>query len=88
MITVRTSSMLEVMVLGMALTTVGNGYHDHGTHDEAARVAENGEKTLRQEGAWESLCRNRLKVCDSGEVLDIVTVGLLQREHSATFPIH
>jgi hypothetical protein len=58
MITVRTSSMLEVMVLGMALTTGGNGYHDHSTQNEAARVAEDGEKTLPGEGAWESFCRN------------------------------
>ena len=71
--------MLEVMVLGMALTTVGNGYHDHSTHNEAARVAEDGEKTLPGEGAWESFCRNGLKVPGSGEVLNIVTVGLLQR---------
>jgi hypothetical protein len=49
--------MLEGMVLGMALTTVGNGYHNHGTHNKATRVAENGGKTLREMGAWETFCR-------------------------------
>jgi hypothetical protein len=58
----------------------------HGTHNEAAQVAGNGEKALRVLGACESFCTMLpAGVSEAETVVDIVTVRLLQRQHSAGF---